>query len=313
MPPPADLSFQNFFERNLMPQLQAMENKRKNIANYVYAYYICLGISILCVWSVHINRDIASGWMALPIIASFILALVFLPMKKEYKNQFKQNIIAPLVKQLSPGFQYDPIMGIPEKEFMSTGMYDKNITEYTATDLVTGRIGETEFEFCEVEAKKPDGKSEETVFQGIFFVADFNKDFKGRTIIRPALSQNLGTVGKWLQELGQESKVVSLENVEFNSKFEVFSDDQVEARYIITPAFMEKLMHLDVELNANITVAFMRSQIYIGIPVYKSLFVPDIFKPFTDYTYIQGYYNYLVLVTGIVNELNLNTRLWTKE
>ncbi len=61
---------------------------------------------------------------------------------------------------------------------------------YSGDDLFSGNIGNIEILFSEIHAKyKPFSLSGifklKTLFEGLFFVADFNKHFHGQTLILP--------------------------------------------------------------------------------------------------------------------------------
>lgn len=55
------------------------------------------------------------------------------------------------------------------------------------------------------------------------------------------LGQNMGKAPKHLEE-------VTLENTKFNEIFQVFSSDQVEARFLLTPTFMERFLSISTTL-----------------------------------------------------------------
>jgi hypothetical protein len=45
----------------------------------------------------------------------------------------------------------------------------------------------------------------------------------------------------------------------------------------------------------------------------KNMFEPKYFSSLSDFSPILDYYNDLAFAAGIVDDLNLNTRIWTKE
>jgi hypothetical protein len=51
----------------------------------------------------------------------------------------------------------------------------------------------------------------------------------------------------------------------------------------------------------------------MAINMNKNLFEIRTFSPVADYSFIQANLRFLVLLTEIVDDLNLNTRIWTKE
>ncbi|HAN79364.1 MAG TPA: hypothetical protein DCQ31_17155, partial [Bacteroidales bacterium] len=67
-----------------------------------------------------------------------------------------------------------------------------------------------------------------TIFKGVFFIADFNKNFKTETIV---LNDNwegiLGRFARKIQKLNiSRPKLIQLENPEFEKMFQVFGEDQ---------------------------------------------------------------------------------------
>jgi len=45
----------------------------------------------------------------------------------------------------------------------------------------------------------------------------------------------------------------------------------------------------------------------------RDLFELRPFKPAADFDFLEGTFRFLTLLTGVVDDLNLNTRIWTKE
>jgi hypothetical protein len=52
---------------------------------------------------------------------------------------------------------------------------------------------------------------------------------------------------------------------------------------------------------------------YVAIPYSKGLFEPKLFGDIVNFSNIEEYYNDLKLVLNLVEDLNLNTRIWLKE
>jgi hypothetical protein len=80
---------------------------------------------------------------------------------------------------------------------------------------------------------------------------------------------------------------VKLESVEFENKFVVYSNDQVEARYILTPSFMERLVKLQDLMGDNTSYSFVNTNVYVAVPIDEDLFEPSIFAA-NDWTKWTG-------------------------
>jgi len=59
-------------------------------------------------------------------------------------------------------------------------------------------------------------------------------------------------------------------------------------------------------------VGFVEPNLYLGIHIKHNLFEPRLFRTLQDRALYREFWDDLMLFTGIVEELNLNTRLWTK-
>ena len=75
---------------------------------------------------------------------------------------------------------------------------------------------------------------------------------------------------------------------------------------------MQRILSLKKKAG-YINLSFVNSNVCIAIPLKKNLFEIKIFSTLIDPDAIAEYYYLLKLLTGIVNDLNLNTRIWTKE
>ena len=106
--------------------------------------------------------------------------------------------------------------------------------------------------------------------------------------------------------------VVRLEDPEFEKIFVVYSSDEVEARYILSTSFMERLVEFRKKMNSSVQLSFVGSNMYMAIPMKKNLFEPSLRRTVMNFNDIQEYYKQILFCTSIVDEMNLNTRVWTK-
>ena len=76
----------------------------------------------------------------------------------------------------------------------------------------------------------------------------------------------------WVLKYQKDRRVV-LEDVEFDKRFAVSSDDQIESRCILTPAFMERFLKLKRFFNADcINCAFYENKIMFAFETNKNIF-----------------------------------------
>ena len=232
-------------------------------------------------------------------------------MIKDYKLEYKDLVIAPIVHSLQPEAQYNSFNHIPQEVYHHTGLFEKNLYRFNGEDLIKGEIDKTWFHFSEMFAQGETGgedSSTYTIFKGLFVMADFHKNFEGWTTITPEKSNsNMKLRGDY-----RELDVADMENVAFEKKYVVKTNDQVEARYILSLGMMENILALEKRFNCQPALSFKDSKVYITIPWKNDMLEPDFRKPANDRETIYKFFDELKLCFGIIDELNLNTRIWTK-
>lgn len=238
-----------------------------------------------------------------------------------YKEAFKIQIIGSALKSLDECLIIQPQQGIYEPEFQSTQLFSEVPDRYHTEDLVSGTAGKTGFYFAEVhaeykrEVETKNGTRTEwhDIFKGIIFAADFNKNFKGITLVKP--KDLLSTMGAWFSKnlfSFSDKNVINLESVDFDKTFITHSTDQVEARYILTPAMMHRILSLNSKSENTVSLSFINSRIYIAFPLSRNYFEAPVFKSLHNPDLLNQDIAIINLMYEIVGELDLNTRIWGK-
>jgi hypothetical protein len=213
---------------------------------------------------------------------------------------------------------YTPKGFIPRTTFQQSGIFLNKINKYNGDDLISGKIDKTEIIFSEIHAQEMSGSGKDrklkTIFRGIFFVADFHKDFSGKTFVLTDVAQRfLGAFGEMMQRNNMvRPELVKMENVTFEKEFVVYGTDQVEARYIITPVLMEKMLEIESKFK-NAQFSFVNSCVYISIPLKQEMFEPRYFSSGLKTEYLMKYYSLIHNCISLVEILDLNKRIWSKE
>ena len=104
---------------------------------------------------------------------------------------------------------------------------------------------------------------------------------------------------------------VILEDPRFCDKFNAYSSDQVEARYLLTTAFIERFQNLKTAFGAKkAKCSFFGDEIMIAISTNKNLFeVGSIFKNLKNPESINGFYNELSSIYNMVEYFKLDQKI----
>ena len=242
----------------------------------------------------------------------------------DYRVFYKDIFVRAAIRSTDPNFKYDPQAGITEKEFRKINIYSRD--RFRAEDLISGTYNGVKFSLSEAidipnDAKLNFGDSaalnllsaivfvwkkmkDIQAFGGSVLVCEFDKKFSGQTIIA---SRTLNT--KFLGEKEQ------MDDTLFNDEFRVFTDDKVEARYLLTPAFMAHLRELKEKFagDMGVSAAFMDDKFYLFLNGAENRFETTLFSippSLYDGKQIKKKISKLLL---IIDELNLSLDIFKQE
>lgn len=236
-----------------------------------------------------------------------------------YASLFKDQVIEKIVHFLDPALVYRKNDSIAEGEYQKSELFLESYDRFSGNDLVSGQLDGVNVNFCDlhVEKKHRDKNDKEEwhdIFQGLFFIADFNKDFNSKVVILPDIAERaLGVIGSWMQGMNiSRGELIKLDHVEFEKFFVVYGSDQIESRYILSHALMEKIVEFRKKSGKKIYISFVDSKMYLAIDYNKALFEPILRRSLLEFSNIKNYFELLSMIIGIVAEFKLNEKLWSK-
>lgn len=310
------------FESELKQNLQGLEAKRKKLKGIYLLYGSILILSLLFVFALADRFAVLLYIGIAGIIFCGVKLFQSMKLKREYRKEFKLQVVSEIVKLVNPDWNYHYDRCISQGDYFKSELYTTGIDRYRGDDLIRGQIEQTDFEFSELHTEykrvttdSKGNRKEEwvTVFRGLFAHADFNKEIMGKTFVLPDTAEKLfGRLGRKLQKMNPKGKLISMENPAFEKKFVVYGSDQIESRYVVTPSMMEAMLHMVEKYRKPISFSFIGSRVYCAIPFSKNLFEPRIFKSGVNFADIEEMHSLFGIMQTLIHEMNLNTRIWTK-
>ena len=311
----------SFYYDKLYPTIEKFENRRKKLKKqliFLFGIVVWNAIALYFIFfynSVNSLDAIAFFIFVIGIIGSFLYKYL----KRDYRTEFKEEVIKPLIKELDDNLNYSANLHISKDTFNNSLLFNRP-DKFSGNDFIIGQLDKTKIQFSDVHAQKEyknakGNKKYSTIFQGLFIIADFNKNFYGTTFVLPDVAQNSfgNLLGHWLQSKNySRGELVKLDSLEFEREFVVYSDDQIEARYILTPTFMERILDFKKKSEHNISISFKDNHLHMAIDYKKDLFEPTMFTSLLDEKLTKEYINSLYLAVSLVEDLKLNERIWSK-
>lgn len=107
-----------------------------------------------------------------------------------------------------------------------------------------------------------------------------------------------------------EYKKIALEDLNFDKRFNVLSKDQIEARYLVTTAFMDRLQNVQCTFGTkNIKCSFFGDNIMFAIATNRDIFeIGNLFIPLTDKKQVENFYDEISSVYNMIDYFKLTQK-----
>jgi hypothetical protein len=225
------------------------------------------------------------GYTGIAFVGLFIgltgvATLAYWPLSDLY-DQVKYRMLTTIADAMgchykSVGFQIDVIPRMLELGLLPH--YDRDSYE----DCFTGERFKCSFDLFEAHLEEKyqtkNGTSWRTVFRGQIVRVAFPKHFLGVTVVW----RNLGLLN-FLNHFGNKLQRVGLEDVKFERDFEVYGSDQVEARELVHPVFMERLLALETAYDGKrLRCGFQNGDLLLAVEGRDRFELGSMFTPLAD-------------------------------
>ncbi|GAB4339791.1 MAG: hypothetical protein OHK0038_19100 [Flammeovirgaceae bacterium] len=311
--------FKQHFEANVKPAMEELESKRQVMHRKklelggIAAVAIILNGVLTFFEALHPYTFIFTSFLA-PVAA-------FLAFKHHFfdptiSQQYKDKVVREMITFIDPLLTYEPEKFIEYNDFADSELFPLKPDIYLGDDKISGTIDGMPLSISEILCQfEPSinkkwwqfGKKKETIFHGIFLIAEYPKRFEGKIFIFPdKLQKKMGYTGMLVQKNNLvRGKYIKPRNEKFRDYFSVYSQNEYEGEKLLTDVLMEKLLELKNITNANIYCALKENKIFVGIDLRKEVFEVNTSKPLSHLYFVKNFYNEVLSVFSIVNILKL--------
>lgn len=331
--------FKEYADTELAPVLENLEKSRKKGLNFSI---IGIVFSVLIVGGfMFFNYTKAADLASNPENASYgssifivfgilcaIIYLVYIPiMKKKHKQivdsgenytSFKEQIFKKMIAFINPSFQYVEHGYIGARELHELAIFrDKNY-DVTGNDQILGSYNGVPFQYCDLYMShtptfRLQNESPEEVFSGQFFMAKFNKTFSTQIVISPKAGISEYIIGNsFSSNIVKPSGKIMLEDPEFTKMFDVYANDQVEARYVLTPATMQNIKDIAHKAKGNLFFFFINNKIIAANNNRINKFETGVTTKLNP-ELLVSFYEDLYKQFSIIDDLKLNINIWKQQ
>ena len=287
---PYEEGFAEHYRTRLLPRVKTYEKKRIKALNVarirclksIPIIIVLLGIILAISNSDVLRKNTLSAFLISVGIISAIVVFIYSSINK-YKTSIKGKIF-PRILEFAGDFVYKPNYSAPFAQYKKYDIlppFDPPVS--FSEDYVKGTYNNVNIEFFEARLMRgAHFKGKKAVFNGVIAKISVNKKFSSKTVIRA----DKGSFGDWVsgRKLPENQEVVRLEDPVFDKLFNVYSNDQIEARYLLTTTFMERLIEVEKAFRSQkIECCFYKQYLVMAIHLIKDWFEPGPITKIEDF------------------------------
>lgn len=299
------LNFYKKYEKEITPYIEKYEKERiKEICKLIILPTIIILILALYQFNTVLAIAIYGGFF----IFRYFKNKYFCGNKK-FKSLVKKDLLPKILESLEGISWCSGKETISDETIRKSQLFGSyNIREND--DAFTGEYKGVTFKVSETNLSYESGSGDDhtvsNVFKGIIILIDSNKEIKAHTKIQPKMDKKteiictLLLVFLWgsllyyaissesyfisciflfsgtisiISLFSHSNKEMNLEDPDFNKKYIVTTEDQVEGRYLITTGFMDRFKNLQTAFGTkNIECAFFDNKIMFALHTNKDFF-----------------------------------------
>lgn len=257
-------------DAELAGQLSVLNQKANTMK--ILALVCVIGVFVL--WLVH---PLAGAAMIIP---AAVFAVLSGKAGSQAKALLANNITRDIISGVFDECIYAAGYRLPD-EMLREAALIPNWDMATGSDLISAKyrghvINFSDIELSEeVEREDSEGNtstSYETKFKGQWMILELGREVPAQLRLRENIQRTGKLSRKLFGERIENKDDVKTENEAFNKRFQILTEDEHSAFYILTPHFMEFIMSADDAADTRTYLSFVENRVHIACYTGKDSF-----------------------------------------
>lgn len=262
---PQERGFAAVFRREIAPQLEMIEAERRRRRGQMHACVAAIAGACLVGAGIIWAFDSDPGAILIPVILGCVLCgAVYVGFDRSFRDRVAQVVMPPVCRFVGDmTYERRPRGRIPLGRFEDLMVVDSH-SRAEVEDVIAGRHRDTDFTMAEVRLSRRSGKRTKRVFEGLVLQIAVPRPFAGRTVI----AADRGGFGNRLVGLFAvpgRCERLRFDDPDFESLFEVYTDDRAEAEALLVPQVRQSLVALSRDTGSRLRAAFADGQFLLSL------------------------------------------------
>jgi hypothetical protein len=299
--------FRIYYNHTIHPELMRLERSRIKLLQFLFFSLILLIAIVIA--ELYLNILFITLLLMIPI--GVYITYLFYRIRK-FVQTFKPNIITLILDFVDDSLnygtlKYDPKRSISKDTFFTSKLFITKPAVFEGEDHISGKIGELDFELCELNIKEQSPVSSRliNVFQGVFMHARFHYSLEGTILVWPrSQRQHLIKTIKEFTWAGGENVDHEIMTDEFRELFMTYATLETHVAGVLPETMQEAVVNYYHQTGKEIFLSIIDQDIFIGIKEPKDILEPFIFKSNLNFDLVKEFFEDIQVTLSIVEDFD---------
>jgi len=299
-------NFRLFYNQTIQPELRRLDRERRRLLRLMFFSVLLLAGAIA--FELYLDILIVTLFLAIPIglYIAYLLAQI-----RKFVQRFKPNVVKLILDFIDDGLlfgelQYAAKGLISKKRFQQSTIFGAEPAVYDGEDYIAGRIGDIEFEMCELKVQEYSRVRArlDNVFRGIFIRAKFVTPPKGKLLAVPrtAMPQLANALKQFVAAGGQNMDGL-VRQKEFREVYTVYGSKNLRIHELLPEELMEFMLQYRKRAG-DIFLSITGKNIYVAITHEKDILEPKLFQSNVSFDLVREFYDDIYVAIFMVTALD---------
>jgi len=262
-------AFRPHYERDIRPGLTAREGERARLHRWrwiVRVAGLAVGGALAGYWALAARDTVGFAIAGAVVAAGGLFGAQVIG--RSLARAIKAEIVGAIAARF--GLVWRPDGGLSPGEFRAQGViggYDRVRLDDGFEGVIDGRACALSEARLQRRERTRDSRTRYvTVFRGLLIRAETPGDAPTRVRLLRDGGAIGNAIGGWFREAFSDDQRIRMEDPDFEKRFEVYADDQVAARLLLTPTALEAITAFsDAAPSDRIQAAFAGRTLWLAI------------------------------------------------
>ncbi|MCB9336965.1 MAG: DUF3137 domain-containing protein [Lewinellaceae bacterium] len=285
-------NFRIFYNQSIQPELVRLDKQRRQLLRRMFfTLLLWAGIAVLLFY---LQVFVFALYALIPFgIYLYVMTTRF----RKFVLTFKPRVVKLILDFIDDGLlfgdlKYNPKGKIELKKFLWSSLFGARPAVYEGEDYIEGRIGDVEFEMCELRVQEFSRVRArlDDVFRGVFIRSKFFAPLKGAMLVLPKkeLPQLSEAVRDFVRNGGQAMDGF-VRHEEFRKVYTIYGSRHTKVADLLPDELMDFMLQYRKK-KGEVYLSLFGKNCYVALSSKKDILEPKLFQSNVSFDLVREFY-----------------------